>query len=103
MSGEAIALHDRLEIGDNVVFRELEGETVLLNLETGKYFGLDKVGTSMWMLIQEHKALDVVFERMMSAYDAEPDLLQADLLRLAADLAAHGLVRASGAGHDPRP
>ena len=45
-------LTDRLVVTDGVVSRELDGETVVLNLETGIYFGLDAVATDMWRAIQ---------------------------------------------------
>ncbi len=40
-------------IPDEVIFRELDGEAVILNLDTGIYFGLDAVGTRIWRLIEE--------------------------------------------------
>jgi hypothetical protein len=43
-----------VRICDDVVFHDLQGELVLLNLKTGVYFGLDSVGTRIWHLIREH-------------------------------------------------
>ena len=77
---------------DNVVSRELEGEAVMLNLESGVYFGLDEVGTRIWALIQEHGALRKVFEVMQREYDVAPPTLESDLLRLVEELRAKGLV-----------
>jgi len=78
--------------GDNIVSRELEGEAVMLNLESGAYFGLDQVGTRIWALIQEHGSLHKVLEVMQSEYDVAPDILQYDLLRLVDELRGKGLV-----------
>lgn len=36
----------------DVVWREVDGEVVLLNVVTGQYFGLDSVGSQVWMLLQ---------------------------------------------------
>jgi hypothetical protein len=36
----------------DVVWREVDGEVVLLNVVTGQYFGLDPVGSQVWMLLQ---------------------------------------------------
>lgn len=36
----------------DVVWREVDGEVVLLNVATGQYFGLDAVGSQVWMLLQ---------------------------------------------------
>ena len=80
---------------ENVVSRELEGEAVMLNLESGVYFGLDEVGTRIWALIQEHGSLRKVFEVMQGEYDVAPPALESDLLRLVEELRAKGLVSVS--------
>jgi hypothetical protein len=64
MSNKRLALRDTVRINDDVVFRELEGEAVLLNLETGVYFGLNEVGTRIWSLLQERVSLKQVLERL---------------------------------------
>jgi len=48
-------LRDSIIIPDDVLFRELDGEAVLLNLKTGIYFGLNPVATRMWQLIVEQR------------------------------------------------
>ena len=41
----------RLRGPNDVIYRDLDGGAVILNLKTGTYFGLDTVGTRMWALI----------------------------------------------------
>ena len=48
---------DRLRVHKSVLSRELGGETVLLNLESGVYYGLDAVGTRAWNLLAEDRTL----------------------------------------------
>ena len=78
--------------GEDVVSRELEGEAVMLNLESGVYFGLNEIGTRIWALIQEHGSLRKVFEAMQREYDVAPETLEKDLLRLVGELRGKGLV-----------
>jgi len=80
---------------DDVVSRELEGEAVMLNLESGVYFGLDEVGTRIWALIQEDGSLRTVFEAMRREYDVAPATLESDLVRLVDELRVKGLVTVS--------
>ena len=47
----------RIRIPDGVVFREVKGEAVLLELETGRYYGLDEVGTRIWQLLVSTRSL----------------------------------------------
>ena len=86
-----LSLRDRVTVARNVLFRDLEGEAVLLNLASGTYFGLDPVGTSMWRLIVQHGSLARVLEAMLEEYEVEPLMLERDLLELCRRLCANGL------------
>jgi len=76
---------------DDAVFRELEGESVLLNLETGMYYGLDAVGTRAWQLAAVDGSLRAVRDALVEEYDAAPDVIERDLLSLADALVGKGL------------
>jgi hypothetical protein len=86
-------LESRISVGENVLFRELAGEAVLLNLATGKYYGLDEVGTRMWSLLTQHGRVEPAYQALLDEYDVTEDQLRQDLLRLVDDLAAHQLLQ----------
>lgn len=75
-----------------VLVQELDGESVLLNLESERYFGLDDVGTRLWQLLLEHRRLDRVCEAMQQEYDVDERTLRADVLRLVEELIEAGIV-----------
>ena len=79
-------------IAREVVFRELDGEAVILNLESGMYFGLDPIGTRIWQLCQEHASIRSVWEAMQAEFDESPETLQSDLLAFINELSTRGLV-----------
>jgi hypothetical protein len=85
-------LPSALRISDAVVFRELDGEAVLLNLDSGVYFGLDEVGTRFWQLVEQHGRLEPVLTALFQEYDVTEDVLHADLARLVAALVDKGLM-----------
>jgi len=82
----------RLRIADDVVFRDLAGESVLLNLSTGTYFGLDAVGTRLWHLVTEHGSTTLVLETLLAEYDVDAIRLQKDVDALIEQLLAKGLL-----------
>jgi hypothetical protein len=82
----------RARAKDDVLFQELQGEAVLLNLDSGIYFGLDAVGTRMWQLIVEQEQLAEVARSIVAEYDVSQEQCAADLLALVARLEAQGLV-----------
>ena len=86
------SLDRSVRLAEGVVFRDLEGETVLLNLGTGSYFGLDPVCTRIWQLCQEHGLLRSVCQSMQEEFDVSADELEADLLGFVDELLAKGLV-----------
>jgi hypothetical protein len=88
-----VSLESAVSISDDVIFRELHGELVLLNLASGVYFGLNDVGARMWQLLAEHHALRRVFELLQDEYDVAPATLEQDLRALVGQLSAQGLVR----------
>jgi len=85
-------LQSKIAIPEDVMFREVKGEAVILNIANGKYYGLDDVGTRMWMLLSEHLCLEPAYQALLEEYDVQPAVLQADLIRLVDELAAQGLV-----------
>lgn len=89
----AASLRDAYAPGPDVVFRELEGESVLLNLETGIYFGLNTTGTRMWRLIEEHHLLEPVLAALEREFDAPRPRLETELLAWVSQLEDKGLLR----------
>ncbi|MDH3254416.1 MAG: PqqD family protein [Acidobacteriota bacterium] len=70
-----------ISIAEDVIFREIHGEAVLLNLQTGKYFGLDEVGTAIWGLLAGHRTVEAVLDGLAERYEAPRERLEIDLGR----------------------
>jgi hypothetical protein len=79
-------------VSDDVVSRELDGEAVILNLASGVYFGLDRVGTRIWQLIDQRQSLEAVLEAISTEYEAPVEDIERDLLQLASELKERGLI-----------
>ena len=81
-----------VRVGKDVMFRELDGEAVLLNLESGKYYGLDPVGARIWSLLATPKTVARVRDSVLAEYEVDAARCESDLLALLDALAAAGLV-----------
>ena len=81
-----------IRIRKDVVFRDLEGELVLLNLATGVYFGLDPIGTRIWALIDDGRTVDQIVDAITEEYEVDPSVCRADLERFLATLRDNDLV-----------
>ena len=91
-----IALDRRVSAGADVMIQELQGESVLLNVRTGKYFGLDDVGTQMWQALTAASSLQSAHARLLHQYDVEEGQLRQDLLEFVTKLVDNGLVEVHG-------
>ena len=78
-----------------VMFQEVGGEAVLLDLASEQYFGLDPVGARIWTLLDGQRNLGDVLAVLHAEYDAEADAVRTDLLSLAQSLLDAGLVAAA--------
>ncbi len=90
-----LTLDGRVLVPDAVVAREVDGETVLLNLDTGIYFGLDAVGTEIWRALQLSGSLHDALAAVEGEYDVDRTVLSSDLLQLVSRMLAKGLLRAA--------
>ena len=76
----------------DVLFREVDGEAVLLNLDSENYLGLDEVGTRMWAVLTTSDSVQAAYETLLSEYDVAPDVLHRDMDKLVQELVAYGLL-----------
>jgi hypothetical protein len=79
----------------DVVFRDLDGEAVILDLASGTYFGLNEVGTLVWRLIDEGRNASEIVDAVATEYDADRATIAQDVDRLIEDLRARRLIVAA--------
>jgi len=86
-------LDQRITFADTVFAQEVDGEMVLLDMNSENYFGLDEVGTAIWQAIQEKENLKEVLEVLLEQYEVEEDVLKNDLMAFVEKLKESGLVK----------
>ena len=85
-------LTDKISIPAQVMARDVGGEMVILNLESGIYFGLDPVGARIWQFIGGDKTLAEVCDAMLAEYDVSREDIERDVLSLAEALRSQQLI-----------
>ena len=85
-------LNQTITLSPEVISQEVSGETVLLDLESENYFGLDEVGTRIWQLIKETSDLHAIFDTLLQEYEVEEKRLASDLEVLLGEISGLGLV-----------
>ena len=85
-------LSQKIIFADTVFAQEVDGEMVLLDMNSENYFGLDDVGTDIWKAIEEKKVLKEVLKTLLEQYDVEEEVLKNDLVTFVEKLQERGLV-----------
>lgn len=86
--------NDRFSHSGLAVVREMGGELVLLQLESGYYFGLNQVGTMVWKLLEPGKVpLSELCDAVVNEFDAPRAEIKNDIKALLQSLEEEGLVR----------
>ncbi|MEM4260745.1 MAG: PqqD family peptide modification chaperone [Candidatus Woesearchaeota archaeon] len=79
------------------IFRDVGEETVILNLKTGLYCGLNEVGTYIWSQIKEPKTIQDILDMVLKEYDVDPEQCKHDLLKLLQQLSDNNLIEITNA------
>lgn len=87
-----VALDARVRRRPDVLSRELEGETVMVELTGGAYYGLNAVGTRVWELIGDGTTVRAVLAALLEEFEVDPAVAQCDVLALLEQLAEKRLV-----------
>jgi hypothetical protein len=87
-----ISFDSKVTVPDDVLVSQLQGESVLLNLKSECYHGLDEVGTRFWELLTSSESIQSAYEALLSEYAVDPDTLRGDLTELVGALQEKGLV-----------
>jgi hypothetical protein len=90
-----ISFSDRVKVPDGVLISNLAEESVILNLDSERYFGLDGVGTRMLSVLTTSDSIEAALAVLAEEYDVDQQVLREDLLALVNSLAEKGLVQIS--------
>lgn len=94
---EPPARHDellaaRVRVPDQVVYRSFPEETVMLNLTTGKYHGLNQTAGRMLETLERSESVAGALAELTREYEAAPAEIERDLRDLCAALLERGLI-----------
>ena len=78
--------HFKFETSSNIMFRELEDESVILNLNDESYYSLNSTGTVIWNLLQSSSSLKEAFLTFKSKFEVEPSKASSDFNHLIHEL-----------------
>jgi hypothetical protein len=87
-----ISFSDRVNVPDDVLISRLQEESVILNLDSERYFGLDEVGTRFLSVLTSSDSIEAAYQRLSDEYHVDGDVLRQDLLELVENLINQGIL-----------
>lgn len=89
----SISFSDRVKIPDDVLISKLQEESVILNLDNERYYGLDDVGTRFLSVLTTSESIEAAYETLAREYDVDGQVLRQDLLELVRNLVDQGIIQ----------
>ena len=91
----SISFSDRVKIPDDVLISKLQEESVILNLDSERYYGLDDVGTRILSVLTTSDSIEAAYETLLNEYEVDGQVLRQDLIELIENLSKQGLIKVS--------
>ena len=88
----SISFSDRVKIPDDVLISKLQEESVILNLDSERYYGLDDIGTRILSVLTTSESIEAAYQTLVNEYDVDADVLRQDLIELIENLSKQGLI-----------
>jgi len=82
----------KLKRSDNTTYQTVAEEAILIRLDTGTYFSLNKIGTEFWELLDGQHTIEEHAATLAAKYNVDAPMVVSDLLELAEKMAADDLV-----------
>ena len=93
-------LESRLRVPDHVVYRDFGDETVVLNLDSGMYHGLNGTAAAMLKVVGESDTVEAAIDRLVAEFEQPREVIERDLLELCQSLWERGLIEHDDDGGD---
>ncbi len=71
---------------------DLDGETILLQMSSGLYYGLNEMGAAIWEMIQSPMTFQDIQSKLLDAYEVSAEVCQQEVEKLLTDLHAADLI-----------
>lgn len=92
MTGNAITSDSIVRQSQGQVSTEIDGETVLLSIDRGNYYGMNRVLSTIWSWLERPMTVSAVCRRMTETYEVTDEVCQRDVMKALADLQKEGLI-----------
>jgi len=81
-----VTLQSIISRNPEIIHSAMDDEVVMMSVDQGLFFGVDKIGTHIWNLLETPAKVEALIEKLVSHYDFEPELCKNDTLLFLNDM-----------------
>lgn len=87
-----IDLKSKIKAREDIVASNMDGETVMMSIDKGKYYNLGAVGGEIWGLIQEATRVESIVKKLMDKFDVDKDRCESETIEFIKSLIKDELI-----------
>lgn len=76
----SIELKSIISQNKDIDVSELDGQKVMMNIDIGKYFMMNEVGSVIWDFIEESKSVEGIINHLLSVYDVGEEACRSSVI-----------------------
>lgn len=87
-----LTLNSVIARSESIMFSDLDGQTIMLNIETGEYYDIDPVGSDIWSRIEQPKSVANICQDLLLVYSVGLEKCREDVLPFLSELLELGVL-----------
>jgi hypothetical protein len=64
----------------DLIFSDMDGETVMMSIQNGEYYGLDEVGSRIWQLLENPESAETLTQKLIEEYEVSQETCLSDVM-----------------------
>lgn len=95
-----ITLESQIKQNNSIYTSSIDNEAVMLNIEIGKYFGMNPIASDIWSKLKASMTVETLIQSLSSEYDITLEECRADVLPFIEQLIENGLIEIEAPAHE---
>lgn len=85
-------LQSKLKQNTSIFANQIDNEMVMLNVDLGKYFGMNEVASDIWKILEQKTSVEMLYQQLATEYDISVQKCQEDVEPFLHQLISNGLI-----------
>lgn len=85
-------LNTTLSRGEEYVFNEVDGELVMMSIETGDYVSMNETGKIIWELLEQDKTVNELIALLVQQFDVDQEIVKNDVVPFIEQMKTKGIL-----------